>query len=118
MSRPSSQQSSQEILYESLASSAKITRRTHALIQKELEAMQAELSRPGTVPSRRMELLRCICELGAELSRQTESIAKLITAKPTPGSGDTGSTVIPTAQEILLEITEGRKARRGRDGSD
>jgi hypothetical protein len=111
MSRPSSRQSSQEILYQGLASSARITRSTHALIQKELAAMEMELKQPGTVPSRRMELLRCICELGAELSRQTESIAKLITSRPTSGSSDT-STAIPTAQEIMLEITEGRKANR------
>ena len=43
MSHPSSRQSSQEILYQGLVSSAKITRRTHALIQKELAAMKAEL---------------------------------------------------------------------------
>jgi hypothetical protein len=113
MSRPSSRQSSQEILYQGLASSAKITRRTHTLIQKELAAMESELARQGTLPARRMELLRCICEVGAELSRQAESIAKLITSKPTAVSGDTGSAV-PTAQDIMLEITEGRKAGRGR----
>jgi hypothetical protein len=111
MSRPSSRQSSQEILYQGLASGAKIIRRTHSAIQKELAAMEAELTRPLTLPARKMELLRCIVEIGAELSRQSESIAKLITSKPTPRGGDT-STIIPTAQDIMLEITEGRKAGR------
>ena len=112
--RPTSRQSSQEILYQGLASSARITRSTHALIQKELAAMQAELSRPETVPARRMELLRCICELGAELSRQTESIAKLITSKPTAGSTDSSSAGVPTSEEILREIIHGKKSCRGK----
>ena len=103
--------SSPEILYQNLASSAKILRRTHGIIQKELAAMEDELKQPGIIPARRMELLRCICELGAELSRQTESIAKLITSRPTSNSTDT-TPAIPTAQEIMLEITEGRKSRR------
>jgi len=113
MSRPSSRQSSQEILYQGLASSAKITRRIHSVIQKELEAMQAELSRPGTVPSRRMELLRCICELGAELSRQTESIAKLITSKPAPGADGTQAPM-PSSADVLAEIIQGKGSGRGR----
>jgi hypothetical protein len=108
MSR-SSRQSSQEILYKGLASSAKITHRIHSVIQKELTAMESELSRPGTVPSRRMELLRCICELGAELSRQTESIAKLITARPTAGSADTSSGATQTVSEIMSELVSGKK---------
>jgi hypothetical protein len=112
MSRPSSRQSSQEILYQGLASSAKITRRTHALIQKELEAMEAELARPGTLPARRMELLRCICELGAELSRQTESIAKLITSKPAPGADGTPAPM-PTSADVLAEIIHGTRSGRG-----
>jgi hypothetical protein len=113
MSRPSSRQTSQEILYQGLASSAKIIRHTHSAIQKELAAMESELTRPSTHPARKMELLRCIVEIGAELSRQTEAIAKLITSRPTPSSGD-ACTAIPTAQEIMLEITEGRKPGRGR----
>jgi hypothetical protein len=107
MSRSSSRQSSQEILYQGLASSAKITRRTHALIQKELAAMEAELARPGTLPARRMELLRCICEVGAELSRQAESIAKLITSKPT-ASADTSSGGVLSEADIMSQLVNGK----------
>jgi hypothetical protein len=113
MSRPSSRQTSQEILFQGLASSAKITRHIHSLIQKELTAMESELSQPGTVPSRRMELLRCICELGAELSRQTESIAKLITSKPAPGSDGTPAPM-PSSADVLAEIIQGKRSGRGK----
>jgi hypothetical protein len=113
MSRPTARQSSQEILYQGLASSAKITRSTHALIQKELAAMEMELSRPGTIPARRMELLRCICELGAELSRQTESIAKLITSKPAPGEDGTPAPM-PSSADVLAEIIQGKRSGRGK----
>jgi hypothetical protein len=101
-----SRQSSEEILYHGLVSSAKIIRRTHSAIQKELAAMETELTRPATLPARKMELLRCIVEIGAELSRQAESIAKLITAKPAPGSADGSPTL--TTQEILAEIVSGK----------
>ena len=73
--------------------------------------MESELSRPGTIPARRMELLRCICELGAELSRQTESIAKLITTRPIPGSHDASGGGTQTISEIMSELVDGKKRR-------
>jgi hypothetical protein len=108
MSR-SSRQSSQEILYQSLASSAKIIRRTHSAIQKELAAMESELTRSSTLPARKMELLRCIVEIGAELSRQCESIAKLITPKASACSPDTSGGGTQTVSEIMSELVSGKK---------
>jgi hypothetical protein len=113
MTRPS-RQSSQEILYQGLASSAKIVRRVHSAIQKELAAMESELARPSTVPARKSELLRQICEIGSELSRQAESIAKLITPKASACSGDTSSDGAISSALVMEEIISGRKAGRGR----
>jgi hypothetical protein len=73
--------------------------------------MEEELKRPGIIPARRMELLRCICELGAELARQTESIAKLITSRPTPGSHDASSSDTQSVSDIMSELVNGRKRR-------
>jgi hypothetical protein len=108
MSRSSSRVSSQEILYQGLASSAKIIRHTHSAIQKELAAMESELTRPSTLPARKMELLRCIVEIGAELSRQCESIAKLITSRPTPYSGDGSGGGTQTVSDIMSELVNGK----------
>lgn len=112
MSRPS-RQSSQEILYQGLASSAKIIRRTHSAIQKGLAAMESELTRSSTLPARKMELLRCIVEIGAELSRQAESIAKLITAKPAPGVDGTPA-AMATSADVLAEIIHGKRSGQGK----
>src|SRR5579864_1151414 len=61
------------------------------------------LTRASTLPARKMELLRCIVEIGAELSRQAESIAKLITSKPTASADTSGGGVLSEA-DIMSQL--------------
>jgi hypothetical protein len=100
--------STTDVLYDSLAASAKIVRKVGTIIDRRITRMAKELDDPKTTPARAMELTLCIAELGEALSRQVDRVAKLITVRPSPGSGDTAGAT-QTVSEIMSELVSGKK---------
>jgi hypothetical protein len=105
--------STTDVLYDSLAASAKIVRKVGTIIDRRITRMAKELEDPKTTPARAMELTLCIAELGEALSRQVDRVAKLITARPSPGVDGTPAASV-TSAEVLEEMLygQGKKSRR------
>ena len=103
-----------EVLYDSLASSARLAHKTKLILQRQITRMSAELDRADTLPARKGELLRAILEIQHVLNQNVESLGRLLhkpiasTPDVTPGT--------PTADDVLREITEGSKSGRSGHG--
>jgi hypothetical protein len=94
-----------DVLYDSLASSARLAHKTKTVLQRQITRMAAELDRADTLPARKGELLRAILEIQQVLNQNVESLGRLL-HKPIPSAPESASGT-PTAEQILAEITLG-----------
>jgi hypothetical protein len=104
-----------DVIYNNMTAAARLARKSRAILESQLKVIEAELKHPATITARRMECLRAVLEITAMLDRTVESGGRLLTAKPTPGSGEIPPS-LPTAAEVMDELTLGRKSGRAGHG--
>jgi hypothetical protein len=104
-----------DLLHRTLVDSAGSYRKCRIILDAELKRISAELNRSDLLPARRAELLMQLLEVQRVLGQDLKSIGQLVTAKPAPGTGEIPSGV-PSAADVMAELTEGRKTGRSGHG--
>jgi hypothetical protein len=118
MSRPSSRPRARtpaaDLLHHTLVDSTESYRKCRIILDAELKRISTQLDRTDLVPAQRAEYLMQLLEVQRVLGQDVKSIGQLVTVKPTAGSTDSSSGGVPTSDEILREIIQGKKSCRGK----
>lgn len=105
----SKRQTSSEVIFFAMNSTARVARKARAILESQLDAMTQELASPTIAPKRRSEILLASAEILQLLDKSLAESGKLL-IKPNPGSGhESKDPTTVSADQVFQEILHGRK---------